>query len=133
MAAKKLSGAARRKRAKAAREALYGPDIRARGEYVPRPIIGKIETVTDIARELRRVFHEVRSRTLEADLGSKQAFIGTQALKATEVEAELANQALLIAALEARDHLPQMNGHSISYEDATKTELDNSLISETTQ
>lgn len=112
MASKKLSGAARRK---AAREAglLAGSNSRARGEYVPKPVIGRLETVSDVARELRRVFHEVRSKILPADQGAKEAFVGTQALKATEVEMELANQAAIIAALEAQQQRSHdlTNGH----------------------
>jgi hypothetical protein len=101
MAAKKLSGHARRKRDREAAR-LANPQAIAPGAYVPRPVVGHIDTVSDIARELRRVFREVRMGTLEADLGSKQGFIGTQALKATQVEMELANQAAIIAELQAQ-------------------------------
>ena len=46
------------------------------------------QTLTDVARELRRVFWESRMRLIPDDVASHQAYVGMQALKATELEVE---------------------------------------------
>jgi hypothetical protein len=101
LAKKQLSGAAKRKIAREKARAAEA-EARARGDYVPRPgVMGRLETVGDIAREIRRVFHDARMGTLPTDHASKLAFVGTQALKATEVETQIAQQAAVIRALQA--------------------------------
>ena len=112
MAAKKLSGAARRKIAREKQRASEA-EARARGEFVPRPgVMGRLETVGDIARELRRVFHDARMGTLPVEFASRLAFVGTQALKATEVETQIAQQAAVIRALQASREGPLLESIS---------------------
>ena len=101
MAAKKLSGAARRKLARqAAREAAVKSSAQGEPQHVPT--MGRLETVGDIAREMRRVFHEVRMKKLEPARAAREAYVGMLALKATEVEIELHHRAAIIEAYRAK-------------------------------
>jgi hypothetical protein len=109
MAKPKLSGAARRKikrerEREAAREAARTakPNASAPGEFIRRTEIGRLETVADCAREIRQVFHDVRTGSLAAEIGTKAAYCGMMAVKATEIVELLEQQARAIAAWEAR-------------------------------
>jgi hypothetical protein len=45
-------------------------------------------TLAEVAAELRRVFWESRTRLIPDDVASHQAYVGMQALKATELETQ---------------------------------------------